>query len=144
MSCQSVNTVGATIGGTLCPDLTHVFGRYGNTGLSSILQTLPFPTMQGIYQNKLLTEQEQANLLAFFEEANSVERPVASVEESKDSTIQNLLNPSWRFGLIGLGGFRLLVLLSNFLWRDLFTGVRQRLVGQTIIYSQCVISGGFS
>lgn len=129
MSCQSVNTVGATIGGTLGSDLTHVFGRYGNTGLSSILQTLPFPTMQGIYENKLLTEKEQANLLAFFEEANSAERPVASAEESKDSKIQNLLTPSWAFGLIGLGGFLLLVLLSNFLWRDRFTGVRQRLVG---------------
>ena len=128
MSCHSVNTVGALKGGTLGPDLTHVFGRYGATGLSSVLQTLPFPTMQGIYQNKLLTEEEQANLLAFFEKANSAEPPVASAEESKDSTIQNILTPSWAFALIGLGGFLLLLLLSNFTWRDRFTGVRQRLV----------------
>jgi mono/diheme cytochrome c family protein len=130
MSCHSVNTVGALKGGTLGPDLTHVFGRYGATGLSSVLQTLPFPTMQGIYQNKPLTEEEQANLLAFFESANSAEPPVAPTGESKDTTIQNLLTPSWAFALIGLGGFLLLVLLSNFTWRDRFQGVRQRLVGE--------------
>ncbi len=137
MSCHTVNSVGALRGGTLGPNLTQVFGRYGEIGLSSVLQTLPFPTMQGIYENRLLTEEEQAHLKAFFAQANAREESRAQVAEAtapnQSSFLQKLesfhLTPSWIFGLIGFGGFLLLALLSNFIWRDRFTGVRQRLVG---------------
>ena len=122
ISCHAAG-VGVLGGGTLGPDLTHVFGRYGKTGLSSVLETLPFPTMQGIYQDKLLTEEEQSNLLAFFEQANN--------QESGVEGLKNMLTPSWKFVLVGLGGFLVLALLSNFIWRDRFTGVRQPLVGDS-------------
>ncbi|GET35497.1 c-type cytochrome [Microseira wollei] len=124
MSCHTVNVVGALRGGTLGPNLTHVIDRYTEVGLQGVLPTLPFPTMQSIYQNSQLTEAEQADLLAFFKAANQSETPNTSSTEV--ASFQ--LSSTWKFILLGLGGFLLLVLLSQITWRDRLTGVRQRLV----------------
>lgn len=70
LSCHNVSGVGALGGGTLGPDLTNVYSRYGENGLIAALGSLPFPSMQGIFLNKPLTENEQADLLAFFELSN--------------------------------------------------------------------------
>jgi cytochrome c2 len=115
MACHTVAGVGAFGGGTLGPDLTHVFQRYGQAGLSSALGTLPFPTMQGIFQGKPLTPTEQADLLAFFAQENQKNvTPAAS---------------TWNFVGIGLGGFIVLTGASQLLWRKRLKGVRKRLVG---------------
>ena len=71
ISCHSVVNVGALAGGTLGPDLTHVIQRYGGqAGLASTLASLPFPTMQGIFATRQLSPAEQADLLAFFTQAD--------------------------------------------------------------------------
>jgi len=55
-----------------------VYTRYGGeAGLAGVLATLPFPTMQGIFANKLLTEDEQADLRAFFARADGQGEPSA-------------------------------------------------------------------
>jgi mono/diheme cytochrome c family protein len=131
MSCHTVDVVGALRGGTLGPNLTHVIDRYTEVGLQGVLPTLPYPTMQGIYQNKLLTEAEQAHLLAFFKSANQSEigSQTAAVESAQTSVTASLqLSSTWKFVLLGFGGFLLLALLSQMTWRDRLTGVRQRLV----------------
>jgi len=117
-SCHSAG-IGALNGGTLGPNLTHVFGRYGEMGLSSVLQTLPYPSMQGIYQDKPLTAEEQAALLAFLKQQNSVQ--VADTETK-------FFTPSIKLVLIALGGCLFLLIVSNWTWSDRFTGVRQKLV----------------
>ncbi len=67
IACHSVAGVGMLGGGSLGPDLTKVYSRYGGqTGLANALGALPFPTMQGVFLNRPLTLQEQADLLAFF------------------------------------------------------------------------------
>jgi hypothetical protein len=79
--------------------------------------------MQGIYQNKLLTDSEQTQLLAFFTSANQ--------EETKNSgtkVVSFQLSSTGKFILLGVGGFLLLALLSQITWRDRLTGIRQRLV----------------
>lgn len=76
IACHSVAGVAALGGGTLGPDLTKVYTRYGATGLPSALATLPFPTMQGIFAARLLTPQEQADLYAYFEKID--QQPVIS------------------------------------------------------------------
>ncbi|HAZ45074.1 MAG TPA: cytochrome C [Cyanobacteria bacterium UBA11369] len=124
MSCHTVNPVGALKGGTLGPNLTHVIDRYTEVGLQGVLPTLPFPTMQSIYQNSQLTEAEQAHLLAFFKAANQSETPNTSSTEVASFH----LSSTWKFILLGVGGFLLLALLSQITWRDRLTGVRQRLV----------------
>lgn len=66
-ACHSVAGIDVLGGGNLGPDLTQVYSRYGASGLQAALVTLPFPTMQGIFAGKPLTEREQADLYAFFE-----------------------------------------------------------------------------
>jgi cytochrome c2 len=70
MACHSTAGLNAIGGGTLGPDLTHVYGRMGDAGLSAALVGLPFPSMQGIFTNYPLTTQEQADLFAYFQETD--------------------------------------------------------------------------
>jgi mono/diheme cytochrome c family protein len=72
MACHTVGGVGQFGGGTLGPDLTHVFDRYGEPGLTSAMQNISFPTMKNVYVGKTLTLQETADLLAFFAQADEV------------------------------------------------------------------------
>lgn len=75
IACHNVETITPGIplnGGSLGPDLTHVYQRLGANGLTSTLGALPsFPTMQGVYRNAPLTPAEQNNLLAFLAQADS-------------------------------------------------------------------------
>jgi cytochrome c peroxidase len=66
-ACHNVAGIDVLGGGNLGPDLTQVYSRYGASGLQAALVTLPFPTMQGVFAGKPLTEREQADLYAFFE-----------------------------------------------------------------------------
>ena len=75
IACLSVEGVGFFGGCGLGPDQTHVYTRYGREGLTSVLVTLPFPTMQSIYTNRLLTIEDQADLLAFFARADKLGQP---------------------------------------------------------------------
>ncbi|MFQ5923702.1 MAG: c-type cytochrome [Anaerolineales bacterium] len=114
ISCHSVAGVGALAGGTLGPDLTNVHDRYGEVGLASALKGLPFPSMRGVYTEKPLTDDEAAHLFAYF--AQTSQRTSEPVNLS--------------FVLIGLGGFLLLLLLSQLIWRKRLRAVRTPLVGR--------------
>ncbi|MEW5870640.1 MAG: cytochrome c [Chloroflexota bacterium] len=70
IACHSAAGINAIGGGSLGPDLTHVYQRLGEAGLSSALVGLPFPTMQGIFVNAPLTAQEQADLFAYFQQTD--------------------------------------------------------------------------
>jgi mono/diheme cytochrome c family protein len=72
MACHTVLGVADFGGGSLGPDLTHAVQRLGGQpGMASALSGLPFPTMQGVFVNRPLTANEQADLLAFFVRADS-------------------------------------------------------------------------
>jgi mono/diheme cytochrome c family protein len=114
ISCHSVAGVGALAGGTLGPDLTNVYDRYGEPGLAAALTGLPFPSMRGVFTEKPLTEDEAADLFAYFAQANQ-----------RTSEPVNVY-----FVLIGLGGFLLLLLLSQLIWRKRLRAVRAPLVGR--------------
>jgi len=71
IACHSIAGSGVLGGGSLGPDLTHAFNKYGGAaGMSSTLANLPFPTMQGIFTTRPLTLAEQADLLAFLQQAD--------------------------------------------------------------------------
>lgn len=70
IACHSTAGVGLAGGGVWGPDLTNVFGRLGDVGLMGSLSTLPFPSMQGIFNTRPLTPQEQADLFAYFQQTN--------------------------------------------------------------------------
>jgi len=114
ISCHNVAGVGALAGGTLGPDLTNVHGRYGEAGLAAALTGLPFPTMRGVYTEKPLTEAEAADLFAYFAQS--------SQESSEPVNLS--------FVLIGLGGFLLIMLVFQLIWRKRLLGVRIPLVGR--------------
>jgi mono/diheme cytochrome c family protein len=67
IACHTVAGTGALGGGSLGPDLTQVFRRYGDPGLANALGTIAFPTMTGPFLNRALTPQEQSDLVAFFQ-----------------------------------------------------------------------------
>ncbi len=113
ISCHNTVGVGALDGGTLGPDLTNVYGRYGEAGLAAALENLPFPTMQGVFADKPLTEDEVSDLYAYF-----IQRD------------QNQVQPvSFNFVLIGLLGFIVLILIGQLVWRKRLTQVRKPMLG---------------
>lgn len=70
IACHSVEGSATLGGGALGPDLTQVYARYTGPGLAAALTSLPFPSMQSIYATRQLTPSEQADLLAFFAQAD--------------------------------------------------------------------------
>jgi len=123
IACHSSSDVGVLGGGTLGPDLTHVFNRYGETGLAATLQSLPFPTMQGMYDDNPLTENESADLYAYF--------TMADQSTARSAANNIVLLGLAGFVLLGLTGFVLLLLISQFIWRNRVTEIRKPLLGET-------------
>lgn len=68
MSCHTSNTIGATLGGQLGPNLTSVFKRLqGRNALSAWLAAPPTETMKSVFGKQKLTEAEIYSLVAYFE-----------------------------------------------------------------------------
>ncbi len=113
ISCHSVDTIRGFGGGTLGPNLTHVYNRYGESGLAAALKGLPFPTMQGVFSKKPLTDREAADLRALFANVNrAVQQPV-------------------KFSIfIGLGILGAIVFfgISQLVWMKRLNGVRKPLI----------------
>lgn len=69
-ACHACHSAGShtNLGGpTLGPDLTDLVSRYGGTdAVAAALVNPPSPTMQPIFGSKPLTDQERADLAAFF------------------------------------------------------------------------------
>lgn len=104
IACHSVANLPALRGGGLGPNLTHVIQRYGGpTGLASTLASLPFPTMQGIFATRPLTPAEQADLLAFFAQADQTPAQTAN-------------NSVYLFAGLGIGGSLILLGLLAIFW----------------------------
>lgn len=117
ISCHSNSEIGALGGGSLGPDLTNVYARYGEAGLASALKSLPFPTMQGVFGDKPLTETEAANLYAYFVQT--------------DQTAPRPLDMTVPFVVIGFGASLVLGLAGHLTWRRRLTGVRRPLLKRT-------------
>lgn len=79
IACHSVRGTGSLGGGGLGPDLTEVYQRFGEAGLSASLKNVVYPTMIGPFKNRPLTVQEQADLVAFFRESDRWQPPVSAV-----------------------------------------------------------------
>jgi len=116
ISCHTTSDVSGLGGGSLGPDLTKAYDKFGgDRALKSILVSLPYPTMKGVFSKKPVQKEEAAHLTAYFAKTLSLaEKP------SMDFTII----------MISIGGFLFLYLLTHFLWRKRLTGVRIPLVGR--------------
>jgi mono/diheme cytochrome c family protein len=115
ISCHGNADIPSLGGGSLGPDLTKVHLRMGgDIGLKSVIQSTPFPTMQGIFSKKPVTEEEATHLIAYF-------------AQTKDLTEKEL-----NFKIVGIsfGGFLFMYILFHLIWRNRLTGVRKPLVGR--------------
>lgn len=115
-ACHSNAGISGLGGGSLGPDLTGTFDKFGEEGLTSILATTPFPTMRPVYRERPLTPQEQTHLAAFLKQAAVSERPTSMV---------GLL------ALLGALGASLLLLLTRLIWRQRLTEVRRPMVARS-------------
>ncbi len=111
MACHSVGGLGALGGGAVGPDLTQAYTKFGPEGLELLLSTIPFPTMQPIFGQRALTEEERAHLIAFLEK---------SAVQTRSPQIGQL---------ISMGGLGALMLtgISHWAWRRRSRGVRKGL-----------------
>ncbi len=95
IACHTVDSVGLLGGGVLGPDLTKVYTRFGGIGLATAMKNIAFPTMRGIYVEKDLTDQEVADLLAYF---TAIDR------EGEEGTARGASPIFWGVGLLGAAG----------------------------------------
>ncbi len=112
ISCHSAGSLGVLGGGTLGPDLTKAYSKYGRDGIVSIMSSLPFPTMRPIFVNKMLTPEEQAHLREFFEK-------VDGEEPSKMTS---------GVGLAGFAGLIVLMVIFQVVWQKRNPGTRRGLL----------------
>jgi mono/diheme cytochrome c family protein len=69
LSCHNVRGAGLIGGGTLAKDLTFVYARLGDAGVTSSLEATPFPLMKDIYVRRPLAADEAFALKAYFADA---------------------------------------------------------------------------
>lgn len=108
VACHNVSGAGPLGGGTLGPDLTGVYTRFGEAGISSVLASLPFPTMKPIFDSRPLTPEEREDLKAFFRQ--SAGHPPGT--------------PRAAIGALAAGGWIVLLLLAQVTWRGRLRGAR--------------------
>jgi len=114
LTCHSIAGIGSLGGGTLGPDLTPAFNKYGGeAGLATFLSTVPLPTMNAVWTAHPFTPQETANLIAFLKQASGGGPPV---------------DPTGLLAGAAVVGAAVLVVLAQLYWRHRLTAVRRPLV----------------
>lgn len=73
LACHGFSTAGFGAAGAASfgPDLSRMYEDYGDEAVTEILASLPFPSMIPIYSKRPLTEQEVADIGAFFAAAET-------------------------------------------------------------------------
>lgn len=114
LACHGIAGLGPGGGASYGPDLTSMYGNYGPEGVASILEGLPFPTMEPIYADRPLTPEERAHLTSYLAQVSGPE----------------LAGTTGRFALHAMIATAvLLAAAAVFGWRRL-RGVRRPLVEQ--------------
>lgn len=113
MGCHSIGRNGLLGGGVLGPNLTNVSRLYPDLG--QVLADIPWLTMKPIYDEHLLTPQEQVDLRAFLE---------ASVGQAETDRELWVVGLSLAGTLAAAGAF-------GFLYRSRLVSVRRKLMQET-------------
>lgn len=58
----------------MAPDLTHEYSKLGPEGMHYALRTLYFPAMNALFLKRQLTDREEQDLAAFFQNADHAQR----------------------------------------------------------------------
>ncbi|MCB2212268.1 cytochrome c [bacterium] len=114
VSCHNTAGLGGLEGGRLGPDLTLVFERLeGRKGLAAWLLNPATVTMQSVFSEQPLQQDEILPLVAYFE------------DRSKKSAIAPANTASFRFFLLGLFGVIVALALFDILWKKRLRSVRR-------------------
>ncbi len=116
-ACHSSSGLGALGGGSLGPDLT---GAYAKLGDALITWPETIAPMKPIFTEHPLTDQEKADLLAFFKSADVTKRDTAQVVRL--------------FGLAVIG-LVIIAVFTHLIWRRRLRGVRKPMVGTNALTS---------
>lgn len=121
ISCHTVNLTGASLGGRLGPNLTDVFERLqGRVALSAWLTSPPTTTMQAVFKEHPLAEEDINHLVAYFESS------MDQTEYNYDTFI------IWMTVIFfGVGGGVLSLVVYGGIWSNRFRAVRRPLINQT-------------
>jgi hypothetical protein len=111
MACHDIAGSPFPGGGTLGPDLTKSWEQFGE-GMDSILSNLPYPSMLPLYGQHPLNLEERRHLEAFFRMAG---------DQSPRKRIT-------RIGLLAVGGFLILVIITGAILRNRLLTVRKALL----------------
>ena len=102
--------MGALGGGALGPDLTPTFTKYGGApGLTAFLTGVPTPMMSAVWGQKPLMAQEQADVVAFLQQAAVEQRPAQVV---------------WQLIGLAVAGVVIVLFMGHILWRRRLQYVR--------------------
>lgn len=116
ISCHAMGDIGWLGGGTLGPDLTKVFERYGDRRKLGAWLTAPATeTMLPTFKDHPIEGEEVLALVAYFRDA--------AANEEEDTAPHALV-----FVLLGLAGTIGALVGFNNVWKDRFRSVRARLV----------------
>ena len=119
IGCHTVNSLGGLGGGRLGPNLTRAYARLeGRKGLSSWLAAPPGLTMQPIFQQHPLDEEEILALAAFLKNETEIDRP---------ENVTAMIN----FLLFGLVGSAILLVIFDYIWGGRFKAVRRPMFEET-------------
>ncbi len=66
--------LGKAAGASYGPDLTNTYADFGEM-LDDALESMPFPSMEALYIDRPLTQEERADLVAFLQEVSGREPP---------------------------------------------------------------------
>jgi hypothetical protein len=113
LSCHNVRGAGILGGGTIAKDLTFVYARLGDVGVTSSLEATPFPLMKDIYARRPLRPDEAFALKAYFADAAKDGTPPAT---DKNFLYLGVIGLCASFGTIGA------------IWSGRLRGVRQSIV----------------
>lgn len=113
ISCHNTREVGVMGGGTLAADLTFVYARLGDQGLSSALASTPFPLMKNIYKDAPLQDDEAFKIKAYLW---SLQRDGTPPRSDNNFVYAGVLGLFLSLGLIGM------------IWAGRMRGVRQNIV----------------
>ncbi len=117
MACHTVSGIGGLGGGSLGPDLTPAFTKYGEQGLADFLATYPLPTMKAVWTAIPLTPEEGADLRVFLQQASTAPPPA---------------DPTLLLAGIAIALSLILLVLVQFYWRNRLVGVRRPLLKRTL------------
>ena len=73
LACHGIagHELGHAAGANYGPDLTALYEDYGEDGVAGVLEDLSFESMDAIYAERPLTDDERADLVAFFADVST-------------------------------------------------------------------------